>query len=115
MAKTITASGEYTRKQDGSKVSYDFEYQVFDNLDDAIASLGEDKALRDLQRITKVDANNVAREKAKVLNGDSERKVMSEEEKAEAKARRAENKRIVELARTNPEIAEILKAKGISI
>jgi hypothetical protein len=111
MAKTIEATGKYKRKSTGEEVNYDFAYQAFDSLQDAIDSLGEDKALRDLQRMTKVDANNVAREKAKVANGDSERKVMTEEEKAEAKAKRELKKKALQ----DPDVLALLREKGINI
>lgn len=103
MAKVIQGLGSYNVKESGASVEYPFEYQEFSNLQDAIAVLGEDEALACIQRMVKVDANNVAREKAKVVNGHSTRKPMSEEEKAQAKAERAAGRKLL----------EALKAKGI--
>lgn len=92
MSNTIQSSGNYLSKVSGSTVNFEFEYAQFDSIEDAIDVLGEAKALSMLQRMEKVDAGNNAREKAKVANGDSTRKVMTEEEKAEGKAKRAEGK-----------------------
>ena len=86
MAKEITGQGKYDSKKTGKSVDFDFSYAVFDTLQDAIDTLGEDKVLKDVQRMVKLDASNTARESAKVANGDSTRKVMSEEEKAQNKA-----------------------------
>jgi hypothetical protein len=105
MAKTIQSTGNYTVKATGQEVAYEFEYQAFDNLADAVASLGEDKALQTIQRMVKVDANNLARESAKVNNGHSERKPMSEEEKALKKVER----------QANSEILKLIKAKGLNL
>lgn len=101
--KVITSTGQYTNKQ-GSQTQYSFEYQAFESLQDAISELGEDKVFRLVQRMAKVDANNTAREGAKVANGDSVRKAMTEEQKAQAKAQRA----------TDRELLKLLKAKGIN-
>jgi hypothetical protein len=111
MGKTITSQGKYEGKN-GAVKDFEFEYPVFDSLQDAIDILGEEKALKTIQRMVKVDASNTAREGAKVANGDSTRKVMSESEKAEAKAQRAENKKILDLIKakglTQEEIASLL-------
>lgn len=105
MANVIQGSGQYTVKASGEVVNYDFEYDVFESIQDAIDTLGEDKALQTIQRMVKVDANNTAREKAKTANGHSTRKVLTEEEKAERKAQRQADKKLL----------EALKAKGISM
>ena len=86
--KKITTSGHYTVKETGADVNYNYSFRSFDSLDDALEALGEAKVLSLVQRMEKVDANNVAREKAKVANGHSLRKPMTEEGKAEAKAER---------------------------
>jgi len=104
MSKTIQGLGTYTVKETGKEQEYSFEYEQFDSLQDAVATLGEVDVLALVQRMTKVDANNTAREKAKVANGHSTRKLMTEEDKAEAKAQRASNKKLL----------EALKAKGIN-
>lgn len=96
MAKVIEAQGVYKSKKSGENVEYSFEYAAFDSLNDAIEQLGEEDVLKRVQRMTKVDASNTAREKAKVENGDSVRKAMTEEEKAEAKAERAKNKALLD-------------------
>lgn len=103
MAKNIQSSGEY-KAPNGQQVSYTFDYQAFDSLNDAIATLGEPEVLKQVQRMSKVDANNTAREKAKVANGHSTRKPLSEEEKADAKVKR----------QTDKALLEAIKAKGIN-
>jgi hypothetical protein len=98
--RVVKGEGTYTRKSDGKEVSYDFEYKVVESIND----IGEVEALALLNRMLKVDANNVAREKAKVANGDSTARVLSPEEK---EARKQERK-------ANSELLKIIKAKGIS-
>lgn len=96
MGNVINASGEYTSKKSGQVIPYDYKYVAFDSLEDAIEILGDVELLKRTQRMTKVDASNTAREGAKIANGDSTRKAMSEEEKAEAKAKRAEDKALLD-------------------
>jgi len=111
MSKSIKASGEYTVKDTGEQVSYDFEYAVLDGstsqekINDAIELLGADKVAKDIQRMVKLDANNIAREKAKSANGHSTRATMTEEQKAEAKAKRQADKTLLDL----------IKSKGLSL
>ena len=104
MSKTIESQGQYTLKDTGEVIQYPFSYREFTDFNDLVATLGQDEVLKSCQRMEKVDKNNLAREKAKVANGHSTRKLMTEEEKAEAKAQRAQNKKLL----------EVLKAKGIS-
>jgi hypothetical protein len=87
MANIVKGSGEYKAKT-GLLVAYSFEYNEFESLQDAIGILGDVRALKQIQRMEKLDANNTARESAKSANGDSTRKVQTESEKAEAKALR---------------------------
>lgn len=96
MSKVINASGEYKSKKSGDNVAYDFEYVAFEDLNEAIELLSEAEVLKRVQRMTKVDASNTAREKAKAENGDSTRKTMSEEDKAQAKADRQANKALLD-------------------
>ena len=104
MSKNITAQGTY-KAPTGEDITYDFNYLVIDSIEDAISELGEDKVKSTIQRMLKIDANNVAREKAKTANGHSTRKPMSEEQKAEAKQARQADK----------ELLAILKQKGLSL
>lgn len=90
-------------------MDYSFTYEAFTSLDDALESLGESKVLALVQRMVKVDANNTAREKAKVANGHSTRQPMSEEDKAEKKAERATNKRLLEALKANPDLLRQLQ------
>lgn len=104
MAKMIKATGSYAHPNTKEDVTYEFEYLVIDSINDAVAELGEEKVKSCIQRMLKLDNNNIAREKAKVANGHSARKPMSEEEKAQAKAQRAANKALLDL----------IKAKGLT-
>lgn len=104
MSKTITAQGSYNSPT-GESITYDFNYVVIDSIDDAVDTLGEDKVKACIQRMLKIDANNTAREKAKVENGHSTRKPMSEEEKAQAKQKRQADK----------ELLSLLKSKGLTL
>lgn len=107
MSKQIESIGTYNvpagMQNAGSTIEYPFAYPQFDSLQDAINELGEGAVLANVQRMVKVDANNTSREKAKRENGHSTTKLMTEEEKANAKAERAQNKKLLEL----------LKSKGI--
>ena len=105
----IESSGKYTVKETGASVDYNFSFEAFDNIDQAIESLGEVKCLALIQRMVKVDANNTAREKAKTANGHSTRPVMSEAEKAEKKVARAEDKALLDAVKAlSPEQREAL-------
>jgi len=101
--KEITAQGSYNAPT-GEVINYDFTYPVFETLQDAIDNLGDDKVLKDVQRMAKIDANNTTRESVKAKNGHSTRKAMTEEQKAEAKAQRQADK----------ELLAILKNKGLT-
>ena len=107
----MNATGKYTVKETGEVVSYEFDYLVLEGntgqekIENAIETLGADKVSTDIQRTLKVDANNVAREKAKSANGHSTRQPLSEAEKAERKAER----------QANAELLKALKAKGLSL
>ena len=96
MSNEIQSSGKYTVKETGEAQAYDFTFQAFANIDDCLETLGEGKVLALVQRMVKVDANNTAREKAKIANGHSTRAVMSEEEKAQKKSERAADKKLLE-------------------
>ena len=102
MAKVIKSTGQYTAP-DGKAVAYDFEFEQFSDLQDAIAVLGEDGVLKAVQRMVKVDANNTTREKAKAANGHSTRASMTEEQKADAKAKRQSDKALL----------DAIKAQGV--
>ena len=113
--KTLHDRGSYLSKKTGHEVSYSFEYAIADGstpdskLADLVASVGADKLVRNYERMSKLDANNTAREKAKSANGDSERKVMTVEEKQAKKVEREENKALLELLRSNPSLIAQLK------
>ncbi len=102
--KEINATGTY-KAPTGEDITYEFDYPVIDSIQDAIDNLGNDKVKSTIQRMLKVDANNLAREKAKLENGHSSRKPMTEQEKTEAKAKRQADKQLL----------DILKSKGLSL
>ncbi len=104
MSKSISSSGRYTVKETGESIEYTFDFNQFDSIEDAIETLGEAKCLALVQRMVKVDANNTAREKAKVTNGHGGRAPMTEEEKAEKKQERQANKRLLDALKSNPEL-----------
>jgi anti-sigma28 factor (negative regulator of flagellin synthesis) len=84
--KTITDNGKYTAPN-GQEVSYTYSYRDAEgNIQAIIAEDGEKGLVKSWQRMEKVDANNTAREKAKVVNGHSTRQPLSEEQKAKNKA-----------------------------
>ena len=106
MGKQINTSGNYAVKETGETVNFEFEFTQFDTLQDAVDTLGGEQAVLDsVQRMHKVDKGNTAREKAKVANGHSVRKVLTEDEKAVRKADRAETSALV----------KALKAKGLTL
>jgi hypothetical protein len=102
--KELNATGTY-KAPTGEDITYEFTYPVIDSIQDAIDNLGNDKVKSTIQRMLKVDANNLAREKAKSENGHSSRKPMTEQEKSEAKAKRQADKQLL----------DILKSKGLSL
>jgi hypothetical protein len=99
--RKVQGEGTYTRKSDGTEISYSFEYEVVESIKD----IGEAEALALINRMLKVDANNVAREKAKVANGDSTARVLTPEQKEANKKARKELSDLVKLG----------KAKGMSV
>ncbi len=93
--KDVNGSGEYVVKATGEHVQYTFVYPAYTDINEAVEKLGADVVLRLAQRMVKLDASNGARERAKALNGHTTRVRMSETDKAEAKAERAENKALL--------------------
>ena len=104
MDKTIIAQGSYEAPT-GEDITFDFSCLVIDSVQDAIDEFGEDKVKSAIQRMFKLDAGNTAREKAKVDNGHSTRKPMTEEQKAQAKVSRQADK----------EVLAVLKSKGLTL
>lgn len=101
--KNITSQGKYGYED--KEYDFEFSYPVFDSLNDAVENLGEDSVLKTLQRMVKVDSQNKARETARAKNGHSSRVALTEEEKAERKEKRADDRKIL----------QALKAKGLSL
>ena len=108
--RKVSAQGSYSIPKDfdnaGQDVTFDFEYAVFDTLDEAIAQLGgQGKVLSMINQTHKEDCRNNASGKAKSENGHSTRALLTPEEKEERnKERRAER-----------ELLKTLKAKGLTL
>ena len=103
--KTLQDSGKYTVKDTGEQIIFEFEYPCYDSVDEVINTIGEEKTLAMLNQTTKEDVANNTREKTKVENGHSTRKVLSEEEKLQNKQERKLKK----------DLAEACLKKGMTI
>src|SRR3990167_4746367 len=76
--KTMHTKQTYTHKA-GKSVSYEYDYPVFDTLDDAKANGGR---VGDLNRQVKIDASNVARAQAVTDAGLAPERTVSPERKS---------------------------------
>jgi hypothetical protein len=103
--RKVQAQGIYVRKATGEEVSFDFEYPVYDSIEDIKNTLGDKEGTADINRMAKVDARNTASAKAKSANGDSTAKVLTPEQK---EANKVERKGLANLKAK-------AKAKGMSI
>ena len=108
--RTISAQGSYTVGKEfpdaGTETSFDFEYTVYDTLQEAVSGLGGDKkALAMLNQTHKEDCRNNASGSAKSENGHSTRVALTPEEK---EARNTERK-------ADRELLAVLKSKGLSL
>lgn len=113
MAK-YEGTGQYTNKQ-GQAVSYEYEYSAYNTIDEAIAELGEAKVISLVNRMCKVDSNNLAREASKRLNGDSNRPVLSEEQKIANREESRKKRQALKAVMQSPEMLAKLKAMGIEL
>ena len=66
MSEVIKAEGTYKVKETNEEITYSFDYTVIDSVDDCIELLGDDKSKSLLQRMIKVDANNLRSEERRV-------------------------------------------------
>ena len=98
--RQVNATGSYTRKTTGEEVSYDFAYDVLEQVTD----MSEAELLALVNRMLKVDANNTAREKAKSVNGDSTARMLTPEQKEANKVTR----------KADRELLAMIKGKGLS-
>lgn len=109
MAKVITDKGKYLVKKDcpekGQTIFFDYSFNTYDSVSDAVNTLGEGETLALLNRMSKVDARNTTSALTQSRNKHSMIAAMTAEEKAEAKAERAEKNALFAKA----------KAKGLSI
>ena len=108
--KKVNAQGSYTIPKDfdnaGAEVNFDFSYEIYDTLAEAIKELGgETKVLAMINQTHKEDCRNNASGSAKSANGHSTRAVLTPEEK---EARNQERK-------ADRELLKVLKSKGLSL
>ena len=109
--KDYNGNGQYTVKATGEVVSYEYDYTQMTSIDD-IEEYGTDKALSLINRMLKVDSNNQSREKAKVANGHSTAKVLTEDEKLERKEGRAKDRELLKKLKADP---SLLASLGIDL
>lgn len=108
MSKEIETSVSYSvtidHEDKGKAFKVPFSFTSFDSVSEAVEAKGEAVVLGIVNQTLKEDAGNVARENARRSGGHSAVKVMSEEDKAEAKAVRAADKALLEKIKANPEL-----------
>jgi len=102
------STGKYTFEN--TDINFDFEYDQYESTQDAVDNLGEDVVLKVINRMVKVDAGNTSREKAKSANGHSTAKVMTEDQKNANKAKRAEDKALLDMLKTSGLDVDAIKA-----
>jgi hypothetical protein len=108
--RTISAQGSYSIPKDypnaGKDISFDFEYEVFDSIEEAINELdGKTKVLAMLNQTHKEDCRNNASGSAKSENGHSPKVTLTAEQKEARKQQ----------AKADREILSQLKARGLSL
>ena len=90
----------------GADVNFNFEYEIYETLPEAIQALGgENKVLAMINQTHKEDCRNNASSSAKSTNGHSTRAALTPEEK---------EKRSQE-AKATRELIKVAKAKGLSL
>ena len=108
--RKIDAKGSYSIPEGfdnpGSDVSFEFQYEVYDTLQEAIQALGgENKVLAMINQTHKEDCRNNASGSAKSENGHSKERNLTPEEK---EARKQKSK-------ADRELLAVLKSKGLSL
>ena len=98
--KKLQDSGNYINKADNSVINFSFDYPVYEDK----SEVDSDSLLALANRMAKLDCRNKASLKAQADNGHNAR-TMSEEERAEAKAKR----------KVNQTLLDAIKAKGLSL
>jgi hypothetical protein len=93
----------------GQVIQVPFVYPAYESVDEAKAAIGEVKLVAMINQTVKEDNGNVARESAKAKNGHSTRAPMTDEEKAQAKAKRQAEKSILDALKAKA------NAEGVSI
>jgi len=108
--KSIKSSGEYTYKEDGTKHTFEYDFPVYANLDEATDELGEVKILSMVNQTSKEDCANNSREATKRANGHSTERVLTPEEKESRKQSRREDRELLKALKGNPELLASLKS-----
>lgn len=88
----------------GEVITGSCEWIMYDNLDEMVNALGEDKVYVLAKKADKVGTQNNARLKLMSSNGHSTREPLSEEEKAKRKTQR----------KADRELVRLLKEKGLT-
>lgn len=102
-------TGERVERNGVAFVEFEAEFVQYDTTAEAVSKLGEDKVLALINRMTKLDHTNPARENAKSSNGHSKRPVMTAEQKESAKQERKANKSVLDALKAKA------SASGVSI
>lgn len=110
--KQFKGSGEYTYKDDGSKHNFNYDYPIYDSLDEAVDELGETKILAMTNQTSKEDSANNSREAQKRANGHSVERTLTAEEKEDRKQSRKADRELLKLIKSNPEELAALRARA---
>jgi len=104
MANEYQDTGKWKNPDTGVEESFTYTFSKIENFEDAVSVYGTEKeACRHLQRMNKVDARNTTASSEKAKAGFGAPK-MSEEDKAQNKAKRAADKALLYKLKNNPEI-----------
>ena len=100
---TLKDTGKY-KAPNGEVVIFEYEFKAYSTIQDAVSSLGDSEVLALVNRMSKVDSRNTTSQTTQSANGHSKTKVMTPEQKVQAKAKRA----------VLSAMAKMLDSKGIT-
>ena len=108
--RKVQAQGSYSIPKEfdnaGAEVTFDFSYEIYDTLAEAIKELGgESKVLAMINQTHKEDSRNNANSAAKSKNGHSTRTALTPEEKEKRNLER----------KADRDLLKVLKSKGLSL
>ena len=113
------AQGSYTRKSTGEVITFEYEFPQLEEGDIEIRLSPEAQKVFEGKKLTpfeivnqtlKEDARNNGSTRAKVENGDIERKVLTPEEKAQRQAERKQAKALLELLKKSGKSIDDIKS-----